>query len=212
MPFKSLKTTSSPRSYNMTYFMTHFMERLESLIGSDAAQDLLNEFGGQVIFQPIADSFPILERSQQERALVDAAILTEFNGSNHSELARRHHVSISWVYRLLKQSVPQSVTQALQPIAGNGTEVVWAAALAQVPPLQALEAGLQAFEKAKAHLQTEADSQGRHPLMQRLLVAIVVLPPTHPAVLMANSPEPRSAAPIADPLGIPDPADSSPTR
>ena len=101
--------------------MSPLMNRLAELLGPDLAHRLAAEFGGQTITIPLSDAareqlrrsgrtvdygdgFMMLERTAEEDAAVDAAIRAEFNGCNHSELARFYRVSIQWVYRLMKQT------------------------------------------------------------------------------------------------------------
>lgn len=98
------------------------------------------------------------------------------------------------------------------PVAGSEAEVIWASPLAQAHPLFVLEAGLQAFEKAKARLRAEAHAGDRQPVLSRLLVAIVVLPPDHPAVLSANNPPATPTAPTEIRPGTPAPLNTPPAH
>jgi len=158
------------------------------------------------------EEIPMLNLPPKLRALRDAAILTDFNGANHSELARNYGVSLQAVYRQVKQAQHEAVTSALLPVAGSEAEVIWASPLAQAHPLFVLEAGLQAFEKAKARMRAEGHAEDRQPIMRRLLVAIVVLPPDHPAVLSEKSPTSAPSAPAETPPGTPAPLDTSPVH
>ena len=156
------------------------------------------------------DGFLVRERTPEESAAVDAAILVEFNGMNHSQLAHDYHVSLQWVYHLVKHSRLQSVSLALRQVAGIEPEVVWASPLAGAEPLFVLEAGLQAFETAKARILAEGQSQGPCQVMHRLLVAVAVLPPAHPAVLAANGRAAAQAARAETPPNTPAPAGNPP--
>jgi Mor family transcriptional regulator len=55
---------------------------------------MAGHWGGQNIYFPMGLSYKLSQRDQ--------AIYNEFNGINHSELARKHHVSLQWIYKIVK--------------------------------------------------------------------------------------------------------------
>lgn len=71
-------------------------------IGQDAAEEIGYEiagrmaqhWGGQNIYFPMGQSLRLSHRDEQ--------ICGEFNGSNHSELARKYGVSLQWIYKIVK--------------------------------------------------------------------------------------------------------------
>ena len=63
-------------------------------IGQEIAQRMAVHWGGQNIYFPMGLSYKL---SQRDRLIYD-----EFNGSNHSELARKHGVSLQWIYKIIK--------------------------------------------------------------------------------------------------------------
>ena len=81
--------------------MPPLMNRLAELLGPDLAQRLAAEFGGQTIY------FPARPAAGQR----DAEILAEFDGSNHEALARKYHISLQWVYHILR-TVPVKLRKA----------------------------------------------------------------------------------------------------
>lgn len=156
------------------------------------------------------DTSSYLKLSAEQQALIDAAILADFDGTNHSELACRYRVTLRKVYQLVKHSLRQSVSLALHRVADSEAEVIWASSLHSAEPLRLLEAGLEAFQKAKARLQAEAHDPAGLLLSHRLLVAIAVLPAGHPAVLAASNRGPAASAPAETPPGTQVPAGDPP--
>lgn len=148
------------------------------------------------------DAFCFLELTDEQRTIVDAAILADFDGYNYDELARRYRVTLRRVYQLVNRSRLQSVSLALHQVAGSEAEVIWASRLDSAAPLQLIEAGLEAVQKARARLRAEAHGPvALHLSAHRLLVAIAVLPATHPAVLAASSRGPAAGEPAETPPG-----------
>ena len=64
-------------------------------IGLGPAIALAQIRGGEGVYVPRLESL--------QRAARDRSIRSEFNGSNHRELARRHGVSVSWIYEVIKK-------------------------------------------------------------------------------------------------------------
>lgn len=77
---------------------------LVELLGVDrdkadhAAQEIANRmaahWGGQNIYFPMGLSYKLSQRDQQ--------IYDEFNGDNHSDLARKYGCSLQWIYKIIK--------------------------------------------------------------------------------------------------------------
>ena len=63
-------------------------------VGQEIANRMAAHWGGQNIYFPMGLSYKL---SQRDRLIYD-----EFNGSNHSELARKHGVSLQWIYKIIK--------------------------------------------------------------------------------------------------------------
>ena len=63
-------------------------------VGREIAERMASHWGGQNIYFPMGLSYKL---SQRDRLIYD-----EFNGSNHSELARKHGVSLQWIYKIIK--------------------------------------------------------------------------------------------------------------
>lgn len=68
-------------------------------IGMDAALTLVRIRGGEGIYVPKFEKI--------SRAARDRAIRAEFNGANHRELARRHGLTVSWIYVIVGQTAPE---------------------------------------------------------------------------------------------------------
>ncbi|ARU23629.1 Mor transcription activator family protein [Ralstonia syzygii] len=63
-------------------------------LGREIADRMAAHWGGQNIYFPMGLSLKLSQRDQQ--------IYGEFNGTNHSDLARKHGVSLQWVYKIVK--------------------------------------------------------------------------------------------------------------
>ncbi len=63
-------------------------------LGREIADRMAAHWGGQNIYFPMGLSVKLSRRDQQ--------IYDEFNGTNHSELARKFGVSLQWIYRIVK--------------------------------------------------------------------------------------------------------------
>lgn len=175
--------------------MHSLMNRLAELLGSDLAQRLAAEFAGQTL------QFPVFYRPATEQKRLssrDAAILAEFDGNNHEELARKHHINLQWVYRLVAQSRREAVANALQAAWGSAPQVLWVAPLTQLTVLPALEAALRAAEKARAL-----------GYQDRLAVALVILPEAPTATAQAPHPQ-QPVAPAETRPSTPSPSGNAP--
>ncbi len=63
-------------------------------LGREIADRMAAHWGGQNIYFPMGLSLKLSQRDQQ--------IYDEFNGTNHSDLARKYGVSLQWIYRIVK--------------------------------------------------------------------------------------------------------------
>lgn len=63
-------------------------------VGQEIAQRMAVHWGGQNIYFPMGVSFKLSQRYRQ--------IYGEFNGTNHSELARKFRMSVPWIYKIVK--------------------------------------------------------------------------------------------------------------
>lgn len=70
-------------------------EQQAQAAGDDIADDLANNWGGQYITVPKDMQYRNAKRAQQ--------IADEFNGTNHPELATKHGLSVSAIYKILKR-------------------------------------------------------------------------------------------------------------
>lgn len=68
-------------------------EQAEQL-GREIADRMAGHWGGQNIYFPMGLSYKLSQRDQ--------LIYTEFNGINHSDLARKYGVSLQWIYKIVK--------------------------------------------------------------------------------------------------------------
>lgn len=63
-------------------------------VGQEVANRMAGNWGGQLIYFPIGTSIKLCAR--------DLAIWNDFNGNNHSDLARKYGVSLQWIYKIVK--------------------------------------------------------------------------------------------------------------
>ncbi|PHV02845.1 DNA-binding protein [Iodobacter sp. BJB302] len=63
-------------------------------LASEIADRMAAHWGGQNIYFPMGLSVKLSKRDQR--------IYDEFNGTNHSELARKFGVSLQWIYKIVK--------------------------------------------------------------------------------------------------------------
>ena len=170
--------------------MNDLLSRIAALAGFTVAQQVAAEFGGQLIMFP---------RGVGAISEVSAAILAEFNGSNHRELAERHRVSQRVIYSVLARARREAVATALQPGAESAVEVLSAMPVTQLDFLSWSKAVLQAAEKAR-----EQDC------LDRLVIALAILPPGHPASAHPSTPAAPAPSPAETPPGTPAPPDTAP--
>lgn len=63
-------------------------------LGREIADRMAAHWGGQIIYVPMGLYIGLSRRDKQ--------IYDEFNGTNHSELARKHDVSLQWIYKIVR--------------------------------------------------------------------------------------------------------------
>ncbi len=63
-------------------------------VAQEIADRMAAHWGGQNVYFPMGLSVKVSRRDRQ--------IYDEFNGSNHSDLARTYGVSIQWIYKIVK--------------------------------------------------------------------------------------------------------------
>lgn len=64
-------------------------------IGQDVADHIASHWGGQSLYIPQGLSSKLSKR--------DLEIYAKFNGTNHNQLAKEYHVSVVWIYALVKR-------------------------------------------------------------------------------------------------------------
>ncbi|MDR4518934.1 MAG: hypothetical protein MRK00_16310 [Nitrosomonas sp.] len=70
-------------------------EQTAGHIGHEVAISFAKVYAKQVVYVPSAENF--LKHSRDEE------IWSEFNGSNHNDLARKYNISAQWVYKIIKK-------------------------------------------------------------------------------------------------------------
>ncbi len=63
-------------------------------LGREVSDRMAAHWGGQNVYFPMGWSHKLSKR--------DETIYQEFNGINHSELARKYGVSLQWIYKIVK--------------------------------------------------------------------------------------------------------------
>lgn len=63
-------------------------------VGREIADRMAAHWGGQNIYFPMGLSYKLSQRDRQ--------IYDDFNGTNHSDLARKYGVSLVWIYKIVK--------------------------------------------------------------------------------------------------------------
>jgi len=144
------------------------------------------------IYLPTAASVLLAQRT--------AAILAEFDGHNARELANRHGLSEWHVYRLVAKARREDVALALQPNAESDLEVLSVTPLLERDFLSVIAAVHTAWQTAEA--------QGD---LDRLVIALAILPTTHPAVAHPSTPAATASSPTGNPPSTPAHPDNGPT-
>ncbi|GBL46256.1 probable bacteriophage transcriptional regulator [Sulfuriferula multivorans] len=68
-------------------------------IADAAAERMRTHWAGQLVYIPSGQQYEI--------GLRDAQILGEFNGRNHSQLARKYGLNITYIYRIVKRRIAE---------------------------------------------------------------------------------------------------------
>lgn len=63
-------------------------------VAKEVSDRMAAHWGGQNIYFPMGQSIKLSRRDRQ--------IYDDFNGSNHSDLARKYGVSLQWIYKIVK--------------------------------------------------------------------------------------------------------------
>jgi len=63
-------------------------------VAKEVADRMAAHWGGQNIYFPMGLSIKLSRRDRQ--------IYDEFNGTNHSDLARKYGASLQWIYKIVK--------------------------------------------------------------------------------------------------------------
>ncbi|MBS1186710.1 MAG: rdgB [Burkholderiaceae bacterium] len=63
-------------------------------VGLEVANRMATHWGGQLVYFPIGTAMKLSAR--------DVSIWNDFNGNNHSDLARKYGVSLQWIYKIVK--------------------------------------------------------------------------------------------------------------
>ncbi|ALS60703.1 Mor transcription activator family protein [Pandoraea norimbergensis] len=69
-------------------------DELAVQVAREIADRMAAHWGGQNIYFPMGLSYKLSQRDRQ--------IYDDFNGANHSELARKYGVSLQWIYKIVK--------------------------------------------------------------------------------------------------------------
>lgn len=72
-------------------------------IGIEVAHKIAHAWGGEVIYIPRNLVLLLTER--------DRKIYSEFNGTNHRELAREYGVTMAWVYQIVKKMRKEEIAR-----------------------------------------------------------------------------------------------------
>lgn len=67
---------------------------MSNQVAREVADRMASHWGGQNIYFPMGLSYKLSQRDHQ--------IFAEFNGVNHSDLARKYGVSLQWIYKIVK--------------------------------------------------------------------------------------------------------------
>jgi Mor family transcriptional regulator len=68
-------------------------ERAEH-VAQEIADRMAAHWGGQNVYFPMGQSIKLSRRDRQ--------VYDDFNGSNHSDLARKYSISLVWIYKIVK--------------------------------------------------------------------------------------------------------------
>ena len=72
----------------------HIEQAEAEAVATEIANRMASHWGGQNVYFPMGLSYRLSRR--------DREIYDEFNGTNHSDLARKYGVSLQWIYKIVK--------------------------------------------------------------------------------------------------------------
>jgi Mor family transcriptional regulator len=70
-------------------------------VAKEVTERMAAHWGGQNVYFPMGQS---VQLSRRDRQIYDG-----FNGTNHSELARKYGVSLQWIYKIVKAVRKQEI-------------------------------------------------------------------------------------------------------
>lgn len=88
-----LTDLSEQVSHALVELLKQDKERADQ-VGREVAERIASHWGGQNIYVPMGQSIRLSRR--------DLQVYNDFNGSNHSDLARKYSISLVWVYKIIK--------------------------------------------------------------------------------------------------------------
>ncbi|MEH2921135.1 Mor transcription activator family protein [Samsonia erythrinae] len=74
--------------------VTELDPQTAELVGNAVAKHMMNVWGGQNVYFPMGISWRASQR--------DLQIYREFDGRNHSTLAKKYNVSLQWIYKIVR--------------------------------------------------------------------------------------------------------------
>ncbi len=78
-------------------------EELAENIGMITAMRITHAWGGLFVYMPKAQDLFACEREKQ--------IFNEFNGTNHTYLAKKYGLSIQWIYKIVKRVQKEEIAK-----------------------------------------------------------------------------------------------------
>lgn len=72
-------------------------------VAKEVSDRMAAHWGGQNIYFPMGLSIKLSRRDRQ--------IYDEFNGSNHSDLARKYGASLQWIYKIVKAARKEHIAR-----------------------------------------------------------------------------------------------------
>ncbi|GKW15251.1 DNA-binding protein [Pectobacterium carotovorum subsp. carotovorum] len=74
--------------------VTELDPQTAELVGNAVAKHMMTVWGGQNVYFPMGISWRASQR--------DLQIYEEFDGRNHSALAKKYNVSLQWIYKIVR--------------------------------------------------------------------------------------------------------------
>ncbi|MFS2300645.1 Mor transcription activator family protein [Pectobacterium versatile] len=74
--------------------VTELDPQTTELVGNAVAKHMMTVWGGQNVYFPMGISWRASQR--------DLQIYEEFDGRNHSALAKKYNVSLQWIYKIVR--------------------------------------------------------------------------------------------------------------